>query len=61
MSTTKDYMGDSVYADIINGNVIRLTTENDSSGNPSNEIFVEPDVLLKIIRYANRMKIISEV
>lgn len=53
MPDTKDYLGDSVYADVDYGSVI-LTTENDSSG-PSNTIFLEPNVLQALKRYIERM------
>ena len=45
----KVYLGDSVYADF-NGFMIVLTTENGLG--PSNTIYLEPEVMLALIRYA---------
>ena len=44
----KRYLGDSVYA-AFDGYQIRLTTENGFG--PSNEIFIEPEVLKALNRY----------
>lgn len=49
----KDYLGDSVYAEIENGRV-KLTTENGVG--PSNTIFLEPEVLDALNRYVERIK-----
>lgn len=46
----KQYIGDSVYADF-NGWSIVLTTENGKVNDPSNTIFLEPEVLDALIRY----------
>ena len=40
----KCYLGDSVYASFIRGGIL-LTTENGLPTDPSNEIFLEPEVL----------------
>ena len=45
----KIYLGDSVYAQNVNG-MIRLTTENGFG--PSNEIFLEPEVLQRLIMFS---------
>ena len=50
---TKEYLGDSVYADT-NGYGIILTTENGFV--PSNTIYLEPGVLDALRRYEKRMK-----
>ena len=47
----REYLGDSVYAAIEHG-MIRLTTENGS--NPSNMIYLEPEVIMALLRYAQR-------
>lgn len=49
----KDYLGDSVYAEEMPGGMIRLTTENDSSG-PGNEIYLEPEVMRALMCYIER-------
>lgn len=51
MSTRKDYLGDSVYADIVPVGVV-LTTENGYG--PSNIIVLEVDVLRALYRYVER-------
>ena len=48
---TKDYLGDSVYADF-DGRVT-LTTENGFG--PSNTIVLEPEVIEALFRYIERM------
>ena len=53
----KVYIGDSVYAEIENG-MIKLTTENGREGDPSNTIFLEPEVLDALNRYVERIKAI---
>ena len=49
----KDYLGDSVYADF-DGLSIVLTTENGYG--PSNTIVLEPEVLMALDRYRERLK-----
>ena len=48
---TKEYLGDSVYADIDNGS-IKLTTEN--GGYPSNIIYLETYTALELIEYIKK-------
>jgi hypothetical protein len=50
----KTYLGDSVYADFLDGFMICLTTENGLG--PSNTIYLEPEVMLALIRYAESLK-----
>lgn len=50
---TKDYLGDSVYAEW-DGNRIILTTENGLG--PSNVIYLEPEVIVAFERYLARLK-----
>jgi len=45
---SKMYLGDSVYAEVVNG-MLRLTTENDGSAN--NTIYLEPEVLTALFNY----------
>jgi hypothetical protein len=49
--SNKEYLGDSVYVENI-GYAIRLTTENGLPTDPSNEIFVEPEVVAALIHFA---------
>jgi len=48
--TTKQYLGDSVYAEFT-GYEIVLTTENGLPHDPSNKIVLEPVVLEALFRY----------
>ena len=50
---TKQYIGDSVYAEF-NGYEIILTTENGLPFDPSNRIVLEPEVLDSLLKYAAR-------
>lgn len=58
MSTNKDYLGDSVYADISEYGELVLTTENGVEA--SNKIIMEPEVLNNMFRYLQRMGMIKE-
>lgn len=53
MSERKVYLGDSVYADF-DGWMICLTTENGMG--PSNTIYLEPEVMLSLIQYAESLR-----
>lgn len=50
----KDYLGDSVYADLHNG-MILLTTENGKPDDPSNAIYIDREVFISLTRYAKRV------
>jgi len=50
----KEYLGDSVYADIDNG-MVKLTTENGMG--PSNTIYLEPEVYRALLSYVERLKV----
>lgn len=52
MSGLKSYLGDSVYADF-DGFGITLTTENGHG--PSNEIYIEPQILKALNEYYQRV------
>lgn len=52
----KEYLGDSVYAQIGQGFVI-LTTENGLPDDPSNKIFMEESVIKAFLRYVERIGI----
>lgn len=53
---TKRYLGDSVYAEF-DGCTICLTTENgDPVNDPSNEIWLEPEVLKALNRFVEELK-----
>lgn len=53
----KVYLGDSVYAEYVDG-MIRLTTENGPT--PSNTIFLEPEVFEALTKYAHAVWIFPE-
>ena len=57
MSESKFYAGDSVYADT-DGFGIILTTENGLPSDPSNSIYLEPSVLISIVKFAFRTNMI---
>jgi len=48
---SKRYLGDSVYAEVEDG-MIKLTTENGKIDDPSNTIYLEPDVMIQLHRFA---------
>jgi hypothetical protein len=53
MSHLKTYLGDAVYADVENGQLI-LTTENGYEA--TNRIVLEPEVLRHLLDYVERLK-----
>lgn len=52
---TKSYLGDSVYADIENG-MIKLTTENGKPYDPSNIVYLEPEVYDSLLQFVKNLK-----
>jgi hypothetical protein len=50
MSEYKQYLGDSVYADVIDGGIV-LTTENGYPDDPRNSIYLEAEVLRMLDEY----------
>ena len=50
--TTKEYLGDSVYAENLDGIGMKLTTENGLGA--SNTIILELEVYLALIRFAEQ-------
>lgn len=46
----KEYIGDSVYA-AFDGPAIQLTTENGEPGDPSNFIYLEPEVIKSLLSF----------
>ncbi len=46
----KAYLGDSVYAQF-DGSGLILTTENGLECDPGNEIYLEPEVCIALIKY----------
>ena len=54
MSQNKDYLGDGVYADY-DGYAVTLTTEDGIR--TTNEIYLEPSLLVALGRYCDRMKV----
>jgi len=59
MSEQKTYLGDSVYADV-DGRAVMLTTENGRPGDPSNTIYLEPEVLVALVSFAARLPVYQE-
>lgn len=47
----KQYLGDSVYAELDSSGVLVLTTEN-NGGPPLNVIYLDPEVYAQLVRYA---------
>ena len=56
MSKFKQYIGDSVYADVENG-MIKLTTNNGYPDDPRNVIYLEPSVFAALVDYEKRLRI----
>ena len=54
MSANKDYLGDSVYADIDEAGALVLTTENGYG--PSNTIILDSETYAALLRYVERIK-----
>lgn len=52
----KEYLGDSVYAQVGQGFII-LTTENGKLDDPSNEIFMDDSVIKAFLAYIIRIGI----
>ncbi len=53
MSTRKSYLGDSVYVDF-DGYMLTLTTEN--GYDPSNTIYLEPEVYQQLTEYVKKIR-----
>ena len=51
----KDYLGDSVYAELTPYHSIRLTTNNGYPDDPRNVIELEPDVLDALMNFIERV------
>jgi len=51
----KQYIGDSVYVDLEDG-MLKLTTENGRSSDPSNTIWLEPEVYIALTLYVQQLK-----
>ena len=47
---TKQYLGDSVYADFADGSIV-LTTENGLPSDPSNTIIINDEVWIHLVQY----------
>jgi hypothetical protein len=48
----KEYLGDSVYVEVVDG-MFMLTTDNGEG--PSNTIYLEPVVLAALMKYAEKV------
>lgn len=57
MSSTKSYLGDSVYV-AFDGYALELTTENGLG--PTNRIYLEPEVWAALEAYVRRLKAATE-
>ena len=55
-NTLKEYLGDSVYAEINNAGFIILTTENGHPDDPRNKIYLEPNIYNALLRFVGRSK-----
>uniref|UniRef100_A0A6H1ZPE5 Uncharacterized protein n=1 Tax=viral metagenome TaxID=1070528 RepID=A0A6H1ZPE5_9ZZZZ len=51
----KEYLGDSVYAMTDDVDGIILTTENGKSTDPSNIIYLEPNVIEALLNFLERV------
>lgn len=51
----KEYLGDSVYADV-EEDMVKLTTENGLPGDPSNTIYLDWSVRRALIKYINQVE-----
>lgn len=49
VKSTREYLGDSVYADLDEAGMICLTTDNGVG--PSNTIYLEKEVLVRLYQY----------
>ena len=52
--SNREYLGDSVYVDN-DGFMVRLYTDNGNG--PRSEIFLEPSVMIGLLRYWNQMQL----
>ena len=50
----KEYLGDSVYAEIVDG-TLKLTTEN--GGEPSNIIWLEKEVFNALVQFTRQEQV----
>jgi hypothetical protein len=50
----KTYLGDSVYAEFDGYNIVLTTEDGDD---PSNIIYMEPEVVTSLLRYIDRLKV----
>jgi hypothetical protein len=55
MIETKQYLGDSVYVEF-DGLGLILTTENGKETDPSNQIYLEPEVYTALVKYIENLK-----
>ena len=52
---SKTYLGDSVYCEVIHGQ-IKLTTENGLPSDPSNKIYLDLEVYEALVRFVESIK-----
>lgn len=50
----KSYLGDGVYVELVDGPMLRLTTEN--GDRVTNEIFLEPEIAQRLCAYWDKLK-----
>jgi predicted DNA-binding protein (UPF0278 family) len=53
VSETKEYLGDSVYVELV-GSMLKLTTNN--GANDSNVIYLEMHVYRELVQYVDRLQ-----
>ena len=57
MSKYEDYLGDGLYVDY-DGYQICLAANDKVSGNPTDIVYLDPDVIAAFIRYLERMRLL---
>jgi hypothetical protein len=56
MITDEDYLGDGLYVGVDNGFQIVLAANDKASGNPTDTVYMENDVVDAFIRYIKRLR-----
>jgi hypothetical protein len=59
MSKYEDYLGDGLYVDY-DGFQICLAANDKVSGNPTDKVYLEPNVIAAFIRYLERMRLMPK-
>ena len=61
MPIGKRYLGDSVYVVCADGYGLLLTTENGRPDDPSNQIYLEPEVWKALVSFVQTLQEANEV